>query len=207
MGKKAARKAGGLRLIGPFHMEIFWSEPIRSEISAALLLKREVGEGRETMATFPPKPHDPFPMWHIPEPWKGEGGAREWGRGWEDGLAGSPAQRHLVSYQEAGCELGEGQIWMCSQGFLVVYGILRSPVRELFLTKKTHGDWPWNLVQMKVCARDCSITAEICLRGHNTFSFSYFFQAIWRFLSGLKCSLGALDLLQVQKRCLGSSVK
>lgn len=93
---------------------------------------------------------------------------------------------------------GRQRTWMCSEGFLVVYGIFQSPVWELLLTKKTYRDCLWNQVPMKVCARDRSITAGMWLGGHNTFSFSYFFRAIWRFY-GLKCSLGALDLLQVQK--------
>lgn len=196
-------------IVPPFHMEMFWSEPIGSEISAALLLKREVGEGREPMATFPPKPHDPFPMWHIPEPWKGEGGAPPrvgLGVGRWFNSQPSTASSCLLPGSRLWAE-GRQRTWMCSEGFLVVYGIFQSPVWELLLTKKTYRDCLWNQVPMKVCARDRSITAGMWLGRHNTFSFSYFFRAIWRFY-GLKCSLGALDLLQVQKDAyLGSSVK
>lgn len=70
---------------------------------------------------------------------------------------------------------GRQRTWMCSEGFLVVYGIFQSPVWELLLTKKTYRDCLWDQVPMKVCARDRSITAGMWLGGHNTFSFSYFF--------------------------------
>lgn len=47
---------------------------------------------------FPLEPHDPYPMWHIPESWEGERRGRgEWGWGREDGLTVDPVKRHLVS--------------------------------------------------------------------------------------------------------------
>lgn len=199
------RKEGeeGWRSVGwscPFHMEMFWSEPIGSEISAALLLKREVG-GRERADGH----ISPQATWSIPHvthsralerrrrgpPRVGLGVGR-----WFNSQP-STASSCLLPGSRLWAE-GRQRTWMCSEGFLVVYGIFHSPVWELLLTKKTYRDCLWNQVPMKVCARDRSITAGMWLGGHNTFSFSYFFQAIWRFY-GLKRSLGALDLLQVQK--------
>lgn len=52
-----------------------------------------------------------------------------------------------------------------------------------------------------------SVTAETWLRGTIPSLSISFFQEIWRFLSWFRCLLGVLDSLQVQKRCLDSSVK
>lgn len=180
-GERKEREEGW-RSVGwlcPFHMEMFWSEPIGSEISAALLLKREVGEGREPMATFPPPP--PSHMIHSPcDTFQSLGKEKEGpprvglGVGRWFNSQPSTASSCLLPGSRLWAE-GRQRTWMCSEGFLVVYGIFQSPVWELLLTKKTYRDCLWNQVPMKVCARNRSITAGMWLGGHNTFSFSYFF--------------------------------
>ena len=95
--KKKVKTRGLDGWIFPFSHGDFWSEPIRSEISASVLLKGKVrGKGERSWPRSPREPHDPFPMWHIPEPRRGEGrGAGRVGLG-----AGrwtvAPAQRHPV---------------------------------------------------------------------------------------------------------------
>lgn len=136
-----------------------------------------------------------------------EGPPREWGWGWEDGLTVNPAQRHLVSYQEAGCELREGRGHECvprvSWWFMASSRVLsescswpRRPTETVSEIKS-----PWRYV-LEIAPSQLECGSEDTIPSLSLI----FFQAIWRFY-GLKCSLGALDLLQVQKRCLGSSVK
>lgn len=200
----------GWRSVGwscAFHMEMFWSEPIGSEISAALLLKREVGEGRADGHISPQA------TWSIPHVTHSRAlerrrrGPREWGWGWEDGLTVNPAQRHLVSYQEAGCELREGRGHECvprvSWWFMASSRVLsescswpRRPTETVSEIKS-----PWRYV-LEIAPSQLECGSEDTIPSLSLI----FFQAIWRFY-GLKCSLGALDLLQVQKKCLGSSVK
>lgn len=55
-----------------------------------------------------------------------------------------------------------------------------------------------------MCQRSCGIVAEIRLREHKTF---FFFPGDLGFLSRLIGWLGALVLLWVPQRCLGSSAK
>ena len=186
--KKNVEKARGLDgWIFPFSYGDFWLEPIRSEISASVLLKGKVrGKGERSWPHSPREPHDPFPMWHIPEPRKGEGrGTRRVGLGagrWFNSqpcTASSclPTRKQAVSQGE-----GRGQIWLCFQASVVVYGILQTPLQGLILTKTTQGDRLWNQVQMKVCARDPAVS---WLKFGSEDMIPSVFQAIQRFCLGL----------------------
>lgn len=138
-------------------------------------------------------------MWHIPEPWRGGGrGTRRVGLGagrWFNSQPCSASSCLPTSKQALSQGESRGQIWMCSQAFLVVYGILQTPLQGLFLTKKTQGDPLWNQVQMKVCVRD---PVMFWLKFGSEDIIPFIFQVMW-FLSWLRCWLGALDLSQVQK--------
>lgn len=124
-----------------FHMEIFGQSQSGRRFLLLCSWKEKWGKGKRRWPHSPLEPHDPFPMWHIPEPWKGEGrgtervglGAGRWFNS-QPCTASSclPTRKPAVSQKK-----GRGQIWMYPQAFLVVYGIFQTPMQGLFLTKKT----------------------------------------------------------------------
>lgn len=172
--------------------------------------KEEWGKGERRWPHFPPKPHDPFPMWHIPEPWKGEGrGTERVGLGVGRWFSSEPSQRHLLSLpgsrlRAEGRQRGDmnvfrrfpGGSWHPPKSCLRAVPDQENPRS---LTLKSSPD-------EGMCSSS-SITAEMWLRGTIPSLPIFFFQEIWRFLSRLRCLSGVLNLLQVQKRCLASSVK
>lgn len=175
----------------PFHVEIFGLSQSGRRFLLLCSWKEKWGKGERSRPHSPLEPHDPFPMWHIPEPWKGEGrGTKRVGLGvgrWFNSqpcTASSclPTRKQALSQGE-----GRGQIWMCSQASLVVYGILQTPLQGLFLTKKTQGDRLWNKVRMKVCARD---PAVLWLKFGSEDIIPSVFQTISRFCPGLDAGSG-----------------
>lgn len=103
--KKKVEKAGGLVEFSPFHMEIFGQSQSGQRFLLLCSWKEKWGKGDRRWPHSPLEPHDPFPMWHIPEPWKGEGrGTKRVGWGREDGLTVNQHSVILSSYQEAGYE-------------------------------------------------------------------------------------------------------
>lgn len=128
----------------PFHMEIFGQSQWGWRFLLLCSWKEKWGKGEKRWPDSPHEPHDPFPMWHIPEPWKGEGRGTKWvglgaGRWFNSQTCKAssclPTRKRAVSQGKS-----RRQIWMRSQAFLVVYVILQTPRQGLFLTKKTQGD-------------------------------------------------------------------
>lgn len=164
--------------------------------------KRSGGRERADGHISPPPPQATWSIPHVTHSRALERrrrGPREWGWGWEDGLTVNPAQRHLVSYQEAGCELREGRGHECvrrvSWWFMASSRVLcescswpRRPTETVSEIKS-----PWRYV-LEIALSQLECGSEDTIPSLSLI----FFRAIWRFY-GLKCSLGALDLLQVQK--------